>query len=113
MRNNVKELIARFPGVARPLGDYFNGASFFPDEEEKTLFPVRYAWLTDPWGMHVEAIEREESAVQHAKVILNVLDLDKTISFYKDLLGLQLFRRRSNINSRPRDASMVARLVSL
>lgn len=100
--------------MATPLGDYFYGASLLPDEDEKQLYPARYARLQDPWGMSLEVVEDASAPAAPccAKLVLKVLDLEDSVQFYSHALGLQLLRRRSNVNNRPAEASLMARLVS-
>ena len=91
--------------VVRPFDDYGYGASLIPDEDEMVVKSVRYGWVHDPDGYLVEIIEGAR-AEPLGKVILNVLDLDETVKFYTEKLGMNLHRRRANINSKPKHASI-------
>ena len=66
---------------------------------------VRYGCGEDPDGYIVEMTEGVR-AEPLRKVILSVLDLDETVAFYTDKLGMKLHRRRANINSKPKHASI-------
>ena len=46
------------------------------------------------------------------KAVLHVLNLEESIDFYTKALGMKLLRKRSNVNNRPREASLCAYLVS-
>lgn len=99
--------------IVRPLDDYFVGASLIPDEDEMKQIPIRYSRLLDPQGFGIEVVEEASLDKPYCKIILKVLDLDKSIAFYTDVLGLTLFRKRSNVNNRPREASFMALVVRL
>eukprot|EP01039_Chlorochromonas_danica_P008366 gene8366-9220_t len=99
--------------IARPLDDYSVGASLIPDEDEMKQIPVRYSHLLDPNGFGIEVTEEAPLDNPYVKVILKVLDLDKSIAFYTDVIGLTMFRKRSNVNNRPREASFMALVVRL
>ena len=51
-----------------------------------------------------------DNAYPGMKLILNVLNLEESIDFYTKGLGMKLLRKRSNVNNRPRDASLSAYL---
>jgi hypothetical protein len=75
---------------------------------------VDYGVLADPDGYKVEVKEGARSD-PFTKVVLNVLDLDDTVKYYSGegtTVGMKLLRRRSNVNSIPKDASMCAYVVS-
>lgn len=95
-----------------PLKDYSYGASKLPDEDEKTLFPVRFARVTDPAGHDLQIIEGPNDP-PYARIALRVVDLDQGTAFYTEMLGLKLLRKRSNLNNRPMEASMMVWLVSI
>jgi hypothetical protein len=90
--------------------EYSYGASLIPDEDEMKIIPINYGRFSDPNGFMIEIIE-EEKIHPLFKLRLNVLDLDETIQFYTQTLGMKLLRRRSNVNNRPRMASLCAYLV--
>jgi len=94
--------------VLTPLDNYAYGASLIPDEDDLKQFPVRYGKIADPDGYVVEVTEAMRQSGSFAKVIVNVIDLDETISFYEKALGFKLLRKRSNVNSKPKEASQVA-----
>lgn len=98
-----------------PLQAYQLGASMLPDEDEKQTTPVRYARLVDHNGYLIEVVQSDkEHKLQGAppsRIILYVEDLDESVAFYTAVLGMTLFRKRSNVNSIPKDASMVAHVV--
>lgn len=94
--------------IVTPLDNYAYGASLIPDEDDLKTFPVRYGRITDPDGYVIEVTETMRQCGSFAKFMLNVIDLDETITFYEKVLGCKLLRKRSNVNSTPKDASMVA-----
>ena len=93
--------------VTFPFGEYAYGASLVPDQDELKQFPVTYGKISDPDGYIIEVMQgfRAEPFI---KATLSVLDLDDAISFYTKDLGLKLLRKRSNVNSKPKNASFVA-----
>lgn len=94
-----------------PFGEYAYGASLVPDEDEMKRIPVHYGRLSDPDGHSVEVVEGDKvNPVE--KFILNVLDLNESVEFYSQILGMTLLRKRANINSIPKEASMCAYVVS-
>ena len=93
------------------VNDYLYGASLEPDEDELKQIPVRYGKVLDPDGYTIEILQSEKSNPL-SKIILSVLDLNDSIDFYCKKLNMKLLRKRSNINSKPKDASMCAYLVS-
>ena len=100
--------------IIQPIGDYAYGASLIPDEDEIKTTPVRYGTVADPDGHAVELKESGGGASTAAvKIVLNVAEFDDTISFYTEVLGMQLLRRRSDVNSKPKRAALVAYLVRL
>jgi hypothetical protein len=83
-----------------------------PDEDDKLQTPVRYCIAVDPNGVQVEIQEEAYSDMEsRSEIRLRVLDLNDSIEFYKNVVGLRLIRKRSNVNNRPREASMCAILV--
>ena len=55
------------------------------------------AFAEDPTGYKFELIEREELGKENfAQVMLRVSDLDKSIAYYENCLGLKLLRKRDN-----------------
>ena len=101
--NGHKDLITEF-------GEYAYGASLVPDEDEMKQFPVKYGLLRDPDGYPVQIIDYATKKV-FQKAVINVLDLEESIGFYTNVLGMKLLRKRSNINSRPKQASLCAFVV--
>lgn len=94
--------------VVRSFQVYQYGASMLPNEDEMLLTDVSYAWMLDPVGFKIEL---RQDRVSHDRLVLNVLDIDEAIDFYCKVLGFSLLRKRSNVNNRPREASMSAYLV--
>jgi len=118
---NADEIFAKADAigahVVTPLDDFAYGAAMKPDEDEMKQNPIRYGRLADPDGYVVEISEPDilvamrnpmasESRIK--KVVLGVLDLDKSVAFYSQNVGMTELRRRSNINSLPKDASIAA-----
>lgn len=56
------------------------------------------AFVKDPTGYLWELIERPEGSITEplAQVMLRVGDLDKSIEFYRNVLGMKLLRTRDN-----------------
>lgn len=104
--------------VVTPLADYAYGAALIPEEDDLKQNPVRYGRLADPDGYVIEVAEpdileaiKNPSAndARIKKFVLNVINLDETIEYYAGLnVGFTELRRRSNVNSIPKDASMVS-----
>ena len=103
--------------VVQPVGDYAWGAALKPDEDELKQFPVRYGRMRDPDGYPIEVVEpdvleamRNEAAVEPRinRIVLGVIDLDESVDFYTAQVGMHELRRRANINSIPRDASIIS-----
>jgi hypothetical protein len=113
-------------------GNYHYGASLVPDENEFYTLPVRYTRLLDPDSLVVEVkdptssrsnrsskygprnplIQQDSACLgKSAKIILHVEDLNDSIAFYTECLGMNLLRKRANINSKPKEASMVGYVV--
>jgi len=96
------------------LDNYAYAASLIPDEDEMKQYPVKYGRVADPDGYLVEIVEPLKAPsptgtmFTTAKVILNVEDLDESIEFYTDILGMTLYRKRANINGIPKEASFIA-----
>ncbi len=77
-----------------------------------------YGYPESDWKLFRElrevALLLKEHKLQGAppsRIILYVEDLDESVAFYTAVLGMTLFRKRSNVNSIPKDASMVAHVV--
>lgn len=92
--------------TVRPFDTYYYGASLVPDEDDLKQTEVKYALIQDPTGFQVEV--KENPTDSHCRIVINVIDLDESIDFYTKIIGLKLLRKRSNVNSRPRDASISA-----
>jgi len=96
------------------LNDYALGASMLPDEDEMKTTPIRYGRIQDPDGYIIEVIDAskldQKSSIM-SKIRLNVLDLNDSTEFYEKILGMNLLRRRSNINNIPKEASMCTYVV--
>jgi hypothetical protein len=61
------------------------------------------AFVEDPTGYKFELIQREaESPEPFAQVMLRVSNLDKSIKYYEDCLGMKLLRKRENPGARPK-----------
>jgi catechol 2,3-dioxygenase-like lactoylglutathione lyase family enzyme len=55
------------------------------------------AFVEDPTGYKWELIQREtESSEPLAQVMLRVTDLEKSIKYYEDCIGMKLLRKREN-----------------
>lgn len=91
----------------------FEGASEVPDEDEMKRLPVQYGRILDINGYVVEVAESAVSAsdARVYKIVVGVLDLNDSIDFYTKVLKMKLLRRRSNVNSIPKSASMCAYCV--
>lgn len=104
--------------VVTPLADYAYGASLIPEEDDLKQNPIRYGRLADPDGYVIEVSEPDVlEAIKNPsagdsrikKFVLNVINLDETVEYYTGLnIGFHELRRRSNVNSIPKDASMVS-----
>ena len=97
------------------MDNFAYAASLIPDEDEMKTYPVRYGRLSDPDGYIIEV--REDPKAKPAsrklfKLTLNVLDIEESVAFYRDILGMNVLRRRSNVFAVPRHASMCAFMVS-
>jgi Glyoxalase/Bleomycin resistance protein/Dioxygenase superfamily len=97
------------------VDNFAYAASLIPDEDEMKTYPVRYGRLSDPDGYIIEV--REDPRAKPAsrklfKLTLNVLDIEESVAFYRDILGMNVLRRRSNVFAVPRHASMCAFMVS-
>lgn len=96
------------------LGNFAYAASLIPDEDEMKNYPVRYGRISDPDGYTVEVREDPKMKVASRKMFkltLNVLDIEESVAFYRDVLGMTVLRRRSNVFAIPRHASMCAFMV--
>ena len=97
--------------VLTPVSDFAYGASILPDEDDLKQIPARYGVLADPDGYKVEVTENLMPVGSHfAKVVLNVISLDESVDFYSCRLNMKELRRRSNVNSIPKQASMISRV---
>jgi hypothetical protein len=92
----------------RILDDYSYGASILPEEDDKRQFPSRYTLLHDPARLTLKITEDKDLKSSKCHLLLYVINLDSSIVFYHEVLGFQLFRKRSNVNNRPREASFMA-----
>ena len=116
--------------VVLEVGDFAYAASLVPDEDEMRNTPVRcartwpvlphnttshpgapshracrYGRLADPDGYLIEV--REDAKLAPAakrlfKMVLNVLDIEESVAFYRDIAGMAVLRRRSNVYSVPK-----------
>lgn len=91
------------------VGEYFYGASMIPDEDEMKQFPITYGRIIDNNGFVIEVKENNNNC---GKFMMNVIDLEESVAFYRDVLGMKLLRKRSNVNSKPKHGSLVACVVS-
>jgi catechol 2,3-dioxygenase-like lactoylglutathione lyase family enzyme len=98
--------------VLLEVGNFAYAASLIPDEDEMRNTPVRYGRLSDPDGYTIEIREdpKNPTARKLFKLVFNVLDIEEGVTFYRDVLGMNVLRRRSNVYSVPKDASMCAYL---
>lgn len=96
------------------VGDFAYAASLIPDEDEMKNTPVRYGQLSDPDGYKIE-VREDRKMKEHSrklfKLTLNVLDIEESVAFYRDVLGMTVLRRRSNVWGIPKHASMCAFMV--
>lgn len=100
-------------GIKMDLDNYAFAASLIPDEDEMRNTPVRYGRIIDPNGYIIEVKEDVKSEkTELFKLVLNVVDIEESVIFYRDLLGMQVLRRRSNVYGIPKEASMCAYMVS-
>jgi hypothetical protein len=76
--------------------------------------PVRYGLVSDPNGFTIELKEVNAKHINNNsnKIMLHVIDLEESIDFFVNNLGLKLYRKRSNVNSIPKHPSIIACLVS-
>ena len=91
--------------IVRAFDEYGYGAAIIPDEDEMKVNAVRLGCVQDPDGYAIEVTEGIR-AEPLRKVVLRVLDTEETVAFYSEHLGMHLLRRRSNVNSRPKHASI-------
>ena len=96
------------------MDNFAYAASLIPDEDEMKNTPVRYGRLSDPDGYTIE-VREDKKMKDHSrrlfKLTLNVLDIEESVAFYRDILGMNVLRRRSNVFAIPRHASMCAFMV--
>lgn len=112
----IESLISAGCEIQSPLNDYKFGATMHPEEDDMKTTDVRYATLVDKNGYIIEVVDSfdvdgEPAGGALTRLILYVEDLDESIDFYTNVLGMNLLRKRSNINNTPKDASMVAHVV--
>lgn len=81
-----------------------------PDEDEMKTTPVTYGKVVDPDGYTIEIIEGI-STDPLCKVILSVEDLNDSVDYYFGKLNMSQLRRRANLFSKPKSASMIAYVV--
>ena len=96
------------------MGNFAYAASLIPDEDEMKNYPVRYGRISDPDGYTIEVREDRKMKAPSRKmfkITLNVLDIEESVAFYRDVLGMTVLRRRSNVFAVPRHASMCAFMV--
>ena len=96
------------------VDNFAYAASLIPDEDEMKNTPVRYGRLSDPDGYIIEVREdpkMKSDSRKLFKLTLNVLDIEESVAFYRDVLGMNVLRRRSNVYAVPRHASMCAFMV--
>lgn len=111
---DAKSLVAlseSYGGVTKvPLDTYSFGASIIPDEDEMKQFPVKYCKVKEPTAGYTFEIFEDQKygglTNPISKVIMNCIDLEESSDFYEGVLGMKMFRRRSNINSNPKEASI-------
>ena len=113
--NNIIQKCSNYGGnVILDINDFGYGACLIPDEDEMKVTPVRYGRITDPDGYNIEITEIKDSSSSVipniGKIRLNVVDWEESEKFYMEILGMKLFRRRSNINSKPKKASITSYL---
>jgi hypothetical protein len=112
--------------IELPFNDHHYAASLIPDEEEMLQTHVRYARIADPNEFRIEVrdgsytSERyknyaapDKARAYHAgdRFVLFVEDLNDSIAFYTEVLGLPLLRRRADVASNPPEAVMLAYVV--
>jgi len=91
--------------IILPADEYAYAASMVPDEDEMKSFPVKYGTVQDPDNYSIEV--KESSSSEAAKIVMNVEDLNDSIDFYTNTIGMALLRKRSNVYNVPKSASMV------
>ena len=107
--NKIIQQCSKYGGkVILDIGDFAYGACMIPDEDEMKVTPVRYGRITDPDGYCIEITETKDIVIPSSKIKLNVVDWEESEKFYMEILGMKLLRRRSNINSKPKKASMTS-----
>lgn len=104
----IAEEFAQTYPVVRKYDSYGFGASIFPDEDEMVLHPVSYGWYSDPNNFRIEV---REDINTYSHIVLNVINLEKSLEFYEGVLGFNVLRRRSNVFNKPRDAAFSIFLV--
>lgn len=105
----IAEEFAQTYPIVRKYDSYSFGASIFPDEDEMKVFPVSYGQYSDPNNFRVEI---REDINTYSRIVLNVINLEKSLEFYEGVLGFNLLRRRSNVWNKPREAAFSIFLVS-
>ncbi|CAM9638948.1 unnamed protein product [Sphacelaria rigidula] len=81
------------------------GPSIIPDEPVGKETVENMAVIKDPNGYTFEVTEDANRRDPVSKVSLLVLDMEKTIDFYQDALGMTLLRRRSLLPRRTAQAT--------
>jgi hypothetical protein len=97
--------------IVLPFDSYHYQASLVPDEDEMKTTPVSYGKISDPDGYIIEIIDGMQSSPL-SKLILGIEDLNDSIKFFTDTMKMNFLRRRANIFSKPKSASMVGYVVS-
>ena len=80
--------------------DFIVCASLIPDENPEKETTMTVAYLEDPSGLRVAAIadETPQPGIFPApKIVLCVSDLDASIKFYEEVLGMRLLRKRAQL----------------
>uniref|UniRef100_A0A7S2WVZ7 VOC domain-containing protein n=1 Tax=Rhizochromulina marina TaxID=1034831 RepID=A0A7S2WVZ7_9STRA len=82
--------------------------SLVPDEPmDAPRTEVKRGVVQDPWGYRVELLEEAGRRDPVDAVVLSVADLDASISYYSDSLGMTLHRKRSLL---PIETALTGRL---
>ena len=87
------------------------GASMFPDEHLDTAYPDNFIIGSDDDGFGIEIHHQNTTYSPKGKVIINVVQIDDSIDFYSNVLGMKLVRKRANIINEPKQSSMSAYMV--
>ena len=79
-------------------------ASMVPDEDPNKETWITVAEVQDPVGFPVAALTQKDRPPKHApapKIVLCVSDLDASIQFYSNALGMRLLRKRALLPDLP------------